>query len=328
MAVEYDIPGKLRRFLKILDAVRPPSETLSLEQIKKARKPFPIDFLANWALGTPIDLEEVVDRTIPMRDGVEIPIRIYRPNREANLPIILNYHGGGWVLGNLQQADPFCRKVAKGVGAIVISVDYRLAPENKFPIPVQDCYDAFLWAHTEAESLRGDPERMAVMGDSAGGNLSAAVSLMARDLNGPSIALQGLIYPACNGKLDYPSVQLHVHAPILSQAAVYCFLEHYKDKPDDHLHPYFSPYLAESLKGLPPALVLTAGYDPLVDDGRMYAERLKSEGNVVKYVEYEKEIHGFISFANHSERNEEAVNLLISEMSAAFVLKKEGVIAG
>lgn len=315
---KYELSFRLRFMVRVLRLIRKPPHSLSLKQIQKIRKPFPIGFLARWILGRGPELHDVQDSHIPARDGFPIPVRIYRPSAAKGLPLILNFHGGGWVLGNLQQADTYCRKLAKSCEAVVISVDYRLAPENKFPIPLHDCYDSLLHAHQEAEALGIDPNRIAVTGDSAGGNLSASVSLMSRDLNGPPVAFQALVYPATNGKLDYPSYEVHTHAPILRKTEVDFFLKSYKKDPNDHLNPYFSPYLAENLSNLPPALILTAGYDPIHDDGQMYAERLSKEGNQVEYVDYPKEIHGFITLANHSPSNGEAIALICDRIRKAF----------
>lgn len=314
MDEKYDLPKKFRRMIKAMELFRPFGQELTLAQIQKLRKPFPLDFLVHWITGKPVPVHRVEDLKIPMRDGVEIPVRMYHPNEKAGLPIILNYHGGGWTLGNLQQTDTFCRKLAAGVEAIVISVDYRLAPEHKFPYAANDSYDAFLWAHENAVSLGGNPERIAVVGDSAGGNLSAVVSLMARDLNGPKIAHQSLIYPGTDGNLDYASLDKFHDAPVLTKDSVFFYRKMYKKNPNDHLHPYFSPAFAEDLSGLPPALVITAGYDPLLDDGEKYAHLLKNAGNEVEYRKFEKEVHGFISFANHSPQNAEAVKLIIDRM--------------
>ena len=315
---KYELGFRMRFMLWVLNFVKKPASSLTMKQIRRQRKPFPIGFLARWVLGRGPDLADVKESSFPARDGHEVPIRIYRPSEQDNLPLILNFHGGGWVLGNLDQSDHYCRSLAKKCEALVISVDYRLAPENKFPIPLQDCYDSLCWAAENAVRLGIDLERIAVTGDSAGGNLSAAVSLMSRDLKGPKIAFQALVYPATNGKLDYPSFAEHVKAPILSKADVLFYMNAYKKEPDDHLKPYFSPYLAEDLSQLPPALVITAGYDPLRDDGRQYGQRLIDSGNEVVCLDFPKEIHGFITLVNHSPRNAEAIEQIAKHLQRAF----------
>ncbi|MCB9235464.1 MAG: alpha/beta hydrolase [Bacteroidia bacterium] len=311
MPSKYQLNSRLKFLLFLLNIARPSSASLNLRQIQSVRKPFPIQFLAEWVLGRGDTMARVEDRRIPVRDGAEIPIRIYWPSQSKNLPIILNFHGGGWAVGNLQQSDYYCRKIAREVGALVISVDYRLAPEHRFPVPLQDCYDALVWAHQHAASLDADPNRIAVTGDSAGGNLSAVLCLMARDLNGPKISFQGLIYPATDGTFNYPSYQEHTHAPILTQQELHFYRSNYESQPGDHLHPYFSPYLANDLSHLPPAVIVTAEYDPLCDDGRRYAERLKAEGNQVEFEQYEKALHGFITLVNHCPQSAPATRLLV-----------------
>ena len=317
----YDLLWKMRFVLFLFRWIRPPVHSLSLKRIQKMRKPFPIKFLAHWVLGKPRRIHHVEDRRIPVRDA-EIPVRIYKDSERTDLPVILNFHGGGWMLGNLDQSDHYCRQLAAEVPALVISVLYRKAPENKFPTATNDAYDALLWAHANAMELGGDPSRMAVTGDSAGGNLSAAISLMARDQNGPQIAFQGLIYPACNGKLDYESLKIHAEAPIITEKDVRFYLGSYEAQPGDCLHPYFSPYLADNHDNLPPALVITAGYDPLLDDGRQYAEKLEAAGNDVEWVNFEKEFHGFMTFPNHSRRQREAAKLLVSRFQK-YLLNEE-----
>ena len=248
-----------------------------------------------------IQLTKVHDRMVPGRDS-DIPVRIYHPDSETGLPIIMYFHGGGFVMRSIDSHDKVCRRICRDNKAIVISVGYRLAPEYKFPIPVHDCYDATVWAATNARSFGGDDSRLVVMGDSAGGNLSAVVSLMSRDLDGPKISYQVLIYPCTDGHLSSESIDTLGNGYYLTKKMMEWFVDHYKSSDEDLDSPYLSPLLAKDLSNLPPAFVFTAEYDPLKDEGRKFAERLKEAGNEVVFKEYGGMIHGFISMPRMSKR--------------------------
>ena len=307
MATRYRLPFKTRLVLAMIFPFRSRSSAPpTLRQLQRARKPVPQFFLTSWVLGRPPRCHSVTDRMIPVRDG-EIPVRIYRPDERTDLPLILNYHGGGWAVGNLQNNDYYCAALAVHVGALVVSVDYRLAPEYKFPKPVHDAYDALLWATENAKALGADPSRVCVTGDSAGGNLAAVLCLKSRDLGGPKIKYQVLIYPATDSGLGYESLDRHAHAPILRKVDILNYLDMYLARPEDRLSPYLSPFLAESLRGLPPALMVTAGYDPLCDDGQQYADRLQAEGVPVEVLHYPEDIHGFFTLPNHSRSGKQAI---------------------
>ena len=315
---KYDLSLKMQFLLKGMNLVRGRSTAeMSLEEIQNKRKDLPRNLLINWVLGKPIKLYKVYNRLIPVRDA-EIPVRFYIPSDQKNLPVILNYHGGGWVVGNLQQSDYYCSQVALKTAAIVISVDYRLAPEFPFPVPAQDAYDALVWASKNASTFGGDSNRLGVTGDSAGGNLAAVVTLMSRDLGGPKIAFQALIYPATDGTFNFPSYTIHTNAPILSQAELNYYRDTHESKKGDHLNPYFSPALANDHSDLPPGIVLTAGYDPLLDDGRLYTEKLNAAGVDVEWVNYEKDIHGFICFPNHTMACKPAIEKISQAFKEAF----------
>lgn len=249
----------------------------------------------------PVELFHVFNQRIAVRDA-EIMVRIYQPTAAENLPIIMYFHGGGFVLSSIDSHDNTCRRIARDNKCIVISVDYRLAPEHKFPIPVHDCYDATVWASENAGIHKGDPSRLVVMGDSAGGSLSAAVSLMARDLSGPDIIYQILIYPCTDGTLSCASVDKYGKGYLLTKDMMQWFVNHYQSKKEDLQSPYLSMMLAEDLSNLPPAFVFTAEYDPLKDEGRKYAERMKAAGNDVIYKDYAGLIHGFITMPKLSKR--------------------------
>lgn len=226
-------------------------------------------------------------------DGVEIPIRVYRPADAVDdvLPLIVNFHGGGFISGDPQQSEWWCSSIAHGVRAIVVSVDYRLAPEHPFPAASDDCYAATVWAAEHAVDLGADGSRLAVMGDSAGGNLAAVVAVMARDRGTPAIALQLLIYPAVDLVNTYPSEDENEFAPIIGKAdlhapELYC--------PGHESDPYASPLFAKH-DGLAPALIQTAQHDPLRDQGVAYAEALRAAGVEVRLTNYVDAVHGYIS---------------------------------
>ncbi len=227
-------------------------------------------------------------------DG-DIPMRVYTPAGEGPFPLAMMFHGGGWVIGDLDTADGQCRAVCDGAGCVVVSVDYRLAPEHRFPAAADDCYAATCWAHEHAAALNGDAGRLAVVGDSAGGNLAAVVALMARDRGGPSLGLQVLVYPVTDGvAFDTPSYRDNAEGYLLTAEGMHWFWDQYA-APADRGNPYASPLHAASLANLPPALVLTAEFDPLRDEGEAYAARLQESGARVECVRFDGLIHGFFA---------------------------------
>ncbi len=229
-----------------------------------------------------------------------LPLRVYRPRvRDTDatadpLPVVVNFHGGGWVSGDPQQSEWWCSAVAARAGVVVVSVDYRLAPEHPFPVPAEDCYAATAWVAEHAAELGVDAARLAVMGDSAGGNLAAVVALMARDRGGPAIALQVLIYPSVDLGADFPSKDENAHAPVLTRKDVDTTWRLYVQGDADPAHPYASPLHAEH-HDLPPALIQTAQFDPLRDQGPAYAAALRAAGVSVRLTNYVQAVHGFIS---------------------------------
>ncbi|HEY1969041.1 MAG TPA: alpha/beta hydrolase, partial [Pseudonocardia sp.] len=212
-------------------------------------------------------VESVRDALVPGADGNEIPVRIYRPHASGVRPVIVYFHGGGWVLGDIEVADKPCRQLANTTGSVVVSVEYRLAPEHKAPAAAQDCYSATAWVAEHAAELGGDPARLAVAGDSAGGNLAAVVALMARDRGTPSLALQLLIYPITDVARERVANGVGY---LLTRRAMDWFEGHYLAGPDDVDNPYVAPLRMENLAGLPPAAVVTAGYCPLRAEGEAY----------------------------------------------------------
>jgi acetyl esterase len=209
--------------------------------------------------------------------------------------VILFFHGGGFVVGDLDSYDALCRSLANESGCALISVDYRLAPEHKFPAAVDDCFAALSWMETNAPTLGVDPNRIAVAGDSAGANLAAVCCLLAQEKGGPRIAFQLLIYPPTSFAHDSPSVQAFGAGYALNQATLEWCTSHYIPQDTDRNDIRLSPSLAKDLKGLPPAYIVTAGFDPLHDEGSSYAEGLKQAGVAVMHVNYPSMIHGFFN---------------------------------
>lgn len=251
--------------------------------------------------GKPIKLPKVEDRTIEGRNGT-IPIRIYIPEKVNKVPVITFYHGGGFVIGTLNTHDKACRRLCKMNRAIVVAVDYRLAPEHKFPAAVEDCYDATKWVSENIHKYGGNAEKLVVMGDSAGGNLAAVVAIQARDLGTPKIAAQVLIYPMTNAKMEHPSITSNGKGYILTKDLMTWFTNHYTRSEADKLNPLMSPLFTKDLTNLPPALVQTAEFDPLRDEGMEYQEKLKAAGNEVQYTNYEGLIHTYITMPDFSKK--------------------------
>ena|SRR5208282_4435503 len=262
--------------------------------------------------GAPEDVAKVENRRIPGPAG-EIPVRIYTPAGAGPFPILVFYHGGGWVIGDLDSHDSACRQLTNQARCVTVAVDYRLAPENKFPAAVNDCYAATVWAADHARELGADASRLAVGGDSAGGNLSAVVSILARDRGKPAIKLQLLIYPATHGALDTLSHKTFTDY-FLTDKSVRYFWDHYVRNEVDRKDPLASPALAKSHKGLPPALIITAEFDPLRDEGEAYGEKLRAAGVPVTVTRYDGMIHGFFTMTGVLDQGKKAV----AEASAAL----------
>lgn len=254
-----------------------------------------------------------------------IPLRIYRPsnvasNAVAPLPALVYFHGGGWVGGNLETHDGLCRALAAAAECTVIAVDYRLAPEHKYPAAAEDAFAATSWVREHADRLKIDGRRIALAGDSAGGNLAAVVSLMARDRQVPSPCLQVLLYPITDYDLTTGSYSQYAEGFGLTRAAMQWFWRHYIAREEDTYQPYASPLRSKDLRGLPPALVLTAEFDVLCDEGEAYAERLHSAGVPVEVTRYDGMIHGFISRVNEFDRARDAVKQIAAALKRAYSL--------
>lgn len=254
-----------------------------------------------------------------------LPVRAYRPAGTAKgeiLPALVYYHGGGWVIGDLDTHDVICRQLSNGARCMVFSVEYRLAPEARFPAAVDDCVAATHFIASRAAELGVDPKRIAVGGDSAGGNLATVVCLDARDaksqMKRPMPCFQLLIYPATDQRAGHPSHERNAEGYLLTRKVMNYFRGHYLPHEADWLDWRASPILASSLAGLPPAHVLTAGYDPLVDEGRAYAERLSSEGVKTVYQDYPDMVHGFLLMGGVLDTANQAVADCCAALRGAF----------
>ena len=263
------------------------------------------------------EVAKVEDRTVPAPDG-PVPVRIYTPKGPGPFPILAWYHGGGWVVGDLESADGTARHLCVGSESVVVSVDYRLAPETKFPGPAEDCYAATVWAAENAANLNADASRLAVGGDSAGGNLAAAVSLMSKDRSGPEIAFQLLVYPVTDRNFETASYKDNAEGYMLVTAGMQWYWDAYLSNDADAANPYAAPLQAKSLVGQPPALVITAEFDPLRDEGEAYAKRLKEAGVETTATRYDGMIHGFFGMGAVIDKGAQAVAEGCAAMKAAF----------
>ncbi len=231
------------------------------------------------------------DHIVPVDDG-EITVRVYRPAAGGSLPAHVYIHGGAFWLGSVAEYEPLCRWYADKARCVVVSVEYRLAPEHKFPTQPEDCYAALAWTAGHAEMLGIDPRRLSIGGTSAGGSLAAAVTLMARDRGGPQLIFQLLEIPATDCTMSQPSIDLFANGYLLTRAAMQEAVRFYLADPTQATEPYASPMLAPDLSRLPPALILTAEYDPLRDEGELYGERLRAAGVPAVVRRYPGHIHG------------------------------------
>jgi acetyl esterase len=256
--------------------------------------------------GDPEPVGAVEERTIPGAGG-EMRTRIYMPYGTGPFPVLVYLHGGGWVIGDLEAYDATCRALTNAAGCLVVAMEYRLAPEHKFPAAPEDCYAATCWAATNAAAIGGDPRRIAVGGDSAGGHLAAVVAQMARDRGGPALVYQLLVYPVTNYGYDTASYRENAEGYLLTRDAMVWFWHHYLRSAADGNNPLTSPLRANDLRDLPPAMVLTAEFDPLRDEGEAYAIRLQEAGVPVTLKRYAGTIHGFFSLGAVLDQGKQAM---------------------
>lgn len=296
----------------------PSLETIPLEQARMAQ--------TMPQAGEPEPVGKVENRTIPGPDG-EIPVRVYYPKdaKDTN-PGLVYYHGGGWVLGNLDSHDAICRSITNHANCVTISVDYRLAPENKFPAAVEDAYASVKYVYDHAEEFQVDRAQIAVGGDSAGGNLAAVVTHMAKEKKTPEICYQLLLYPStAAGAPPTQSRIENAEGYFLTGSMMDWFYKCYVNSDEDKSNPLFTPMFFEDFNGLPPAIVITAEFDPLRDEGEAYAKKLEEAGVEVECIRYDGTIHGFASMAAVLDLGKDALEKAGKGLKKAFS-KADGVI--
>src|SRR5438874_6338251 len=301
-----------KMLLEQMTTVVRPFDELSVEEARAAIATL------SAAAGEGEAVARVENRTVPGPRG-EIPVRVYTPEGRAPFPVLVYFHGGGWVIGSLETHDGICRHLANAAGAVVVSVDYRLAPEHPFPASGEDAYAATRWVAANAAAIGGDPRHIAVGGDSAGGNLAAVVPLMARDRGGPPLVFQLLVYPVT----DVPSAKTasyreNAEGYFLTAKMMHWFWNHYCGKNPDLSDPYLCPLRAKDLKRLPPALVVTAEFDPLRDEGEAYAARLREAGVAATAKRYPGMIHGFFGMGALLAQGRVATKEAAEALRAAF----------
>jgi acetyl esterase len=291
----------------------PPIASLTPQQVREQPSS------PSW-LGTPHPEVGIDHRTIE-RSASGIPIRIYTPQAAGArpLPILVFYHGGGFVCGSMDDFDPCCTQLAARVSCIVVSVEYRLAPEAKYPAAVDDASSALNWVATHAPEFNGDPSRIAVAGDSAGGNLAAVTSLVAREQGFPQLVLQVLICAwVDSSSFETDSFRYFGDGVWLSKAVMCWFRDHYLADSKEALHPHVSPLLAEDVNGLPPALVITAEFDVLRDQAEAYARRLQESGVAVQLTRYAGVVHDFVLYPGVFDRATEAIDEITTALKNSF----------
>lgn len=269
-------------------------------------------------LGPPPEVAGLQDRTIEGPGGA-LRIRVYSPKGEGPHPVLVFFHGGGWVIGDLDTHDRECRVLCNDTPCVVVAVDYRLAPEHPYPAAVEDAWAALRWVASHAAEIGADAQRIAVAGDSAGGNLSAIVALRARDQGGPKLCAQVLVYPSVAGELPaYPSHEENANAPFLPLDSMRYFRAHYLGATLTTKDPEIAPIHAASHAGLPPALIITAEFDPLRDEGRAYAAKLEAAGGQVKLIEYPGMPHMFFQLSPVLEDGKAALREIATALQSAF----------
>ncbi len=302
---------------KYLDSARTSARHLSQMSVAEGRQ-LQKDLESEYAWDPGVDVDSR-DVTMPVEGG-SIPLRIYTPpggDKDGPLPTFVYIHGGGWVLGWVDSldCDALCRYLCAEATCVVVSVGYRLAPEHKFPVPAEDCYAALDWVVRNAAALNGDSSRLAVGGESAGGNLTAAACLMARDRKWPALSFQVPMYPVADFRFDSGSYKLYGKGYGLDTEDMEWFWRHYLRDGEDGSNPYASPLRAADFRGLPPALVVTAGLDPLRDEGELYGEKLRAAGVPTRVWRIENVPHGVLSLPFGGEERRE----LAAELRRAFI---------
>lgn len=289
------------------------SKEQSLEEIRKN-----LNRDSSKLSNPPIPFSNIKNTTVQI-NSQKIPIRIYSPEDGTNFPIIIYSHGGFWIAGNLDTHDSVCRKLSKNTNAVVISVDYSLAPEKPFPAGLNDVYNVLQWTYINAENINGDKKHIAIAGDSSGGNLASAVSLISRNKNGPKITCQILIYPSTNiYKLNSESWSYFANDFNISTEEMEKYISIYIPEKEDRKTPYASPLLANEFNGLPDTLVITAEIDPLRDEGESYANKLSEAGIQTKIIRINGVPHGFITMDKATKKADEVLNQISSYLKLEF----------
>ncbi len=311
--MDDDIDPQAKAVLEARKSVKlPGGHTLSVETYREQFR----DLLATQS-SEPV--ETVRDFSVP-GPATDIPLRVYDPGGCGPLPVVVFFHGGGWVLGGLDCYDNLCTRVANRAECLLVSVDYRLAPEHPFPAAVKDSYAATAWVEENAGGLGGDPERVAVAGPSAGGNLATVVSLMARDRDGPDLTHQYLLYPSVNpaGLREFESHRTYAEGYGLTRASLHWFADAYCPDPVDKRNVYAFPLQASDLSGLPPATILSAEYDPLRDEAFAYEKRLEADGVDVSHHHYGTMIHDFLSRTDEIDTAVDGIGTVADDLTEAF----------
>jgi len=287
-----------------------------VEQMSLAESRAALEERCHLTAGMPREVARVMDGTLPGPSGA-MRTRTYVPDGAPPMPGVVYFHGGGWVRGSIETHDVLCRALANDAGCVVISIDYRMAPEHTFPAAIDDCFAATRWVVEHAAELGIDARHLAVAGDSAGGNLAAAVTHLARAAGGPSLAFQALLYPVTDFDLDTSSYVRNAEGYMLTREAMRFYWGLYLDGADGS-DVRASPLRASDFSGLPPALVITAEFDPLLDEGRAYADKLRAAGVPVTYSEYAGMVHGFMTSAGVLDQGQRAIEEMASAVKAAF----------
>ena len=299
------------RVLDLLTRSAHTAEEMTPAELKRMRGSVPLRPPATWVVGSPAEDVTSEDHRVPARDGFLMRVRVHRPDVPGRLPLLVHYHGGGFVIGNIGIYDPYLTHVAARARVVVATVGYRMAPEHRAPSAVHDCRDATAWALEHAEALGADTDAVGVTGDSAGGNLAAGMAQHLRDQGFTGLRHQALVYPAPD-LTDREAVGLDRHYPILTPEMMRSFRSVYLDGADDR-DPALSPALGR-LDGLAPSLVQTAEADPLRDDGEAYAEAMRAAGVEVRHTRYRGAPHGFVNFPGLTSAGYPALEELVGEV--------------
>ncbi|HXG20258.1 MAG TPA: alpha/beta hydrolase fold domain-containing protein [Methylomirabilota bacterium] len=302
---------QVKAALDAMTAAGPPLHRLTPQEARKAIEAM------RATRGEPERVAKIENVTF-RGPGGPLPARIYIPDGRGPFPVLLYFHGGGWVVGSIETVDASCRSLANQAGCIVISADYRLAPEHKFPAAAEDAYAAAQWTALNIASFYGDPARLAVGGESAGANLAAVAAIMAQERGTPSFVLQLLLYPALNYAFDTPSCKENAEGYFLTTEMMQWFWKQYLTTDADGENPYASPLRVKRLQGMAPAAIFTAEFDPLRDDGAAYAAKLREAGIPVTYKCQEGLIHGYMGMASAVEPAKKARDEAAAALRAAF----------